>query len=65
MNGLFGLNGVLGYLIVVVALLVVVALFGFKAVEIQQREATHYYRLDTKNIQMFEKNKQFYQSHKE
>ncbi|TSA86534.1 DUF4006 family protein [Helicobacter mehlei] len=61
MNGLFGLNGILGCLIVVAILLLVVVLFGTQAVKIQQREATHYYQLDTKNIQMFEKNKQFYQ----
>ncbi|MFC3847331.1 DUF4006 family protein [Helicobacter baculiformis] len=62
MNGLFGLNGLLGCLIVVAVLLVFVGFFGFKAVQIQQREATHYYQLDAGKIEMFEKNRQFYQS---
>ncbi|WP_163533353.1 DUF4006 family protein [Helicobacter suis] len=65
MNGLFGLNGILGCLLVVVALLALVVFLGLKAVSIQQQEATHYYKLDAKNIQMFVNNQQFYQSHKE
>ncbi|BCD46259.1 DUF4006 family protein [Helicobacter suis] len=65
MNGLFGLNGILGCLLVVVALLALVVFLGLKAVSIQQQEATNYYKLDTKNIQMFVNNQQFYQSHKE
>ncbi|WP_163499220.1 DUF4006 family protein [Helicobacter suis] len=65
MNGLFGLNGILGCLLVVVALLALVVFLGLKAVSIQQQEATNYYKLDTKNIQMFVNNQHFYQSHKE
>ncbi|WP_121021372.1 DUF4006 family protein [Helicobacter vulpis] len=56
------LNGLLGYWLVVIVLLGVVAFLGTKAVHIQQEEATHYYKLDTGKIQMFEKDRQFYQS---
>lgn len=65
MNGLFGLNGILGNLIVVVVLLVAVVFFGLKAVHIQQEESTHYYKLDTKSLQMFGNKHGFYQIHKE
>ncbi|WP_233710544.1 DUF4006 family protein [Helicobacter salomonis] len=55
------LNGLFGYWLVVVVVLCIVAFLGFKAVKIQQEEATHYYKLDVGKIQMFEKNRQFYQ----
>ncbi|BDQ29356.1 hypothetical protein NHP190002_00510 [Helicobacter ailurogastricus] len=60
MNGLFGLNGILGNLLVVVILLILVAFLGLKAVHIQQEEATHYYKLDTQSLQMFGNKHEFY-----
>ncbi|BDR27932.1 DUF4006 family protein [Helicobacter suis] len=52
MNGLFGLNGILGCLLVVVALLALVVFLGLKAVSIQQQEATNYYKLDKSSYRL-------------
>jgi len=46
MNGLFGVNGLLGYLVAVVLLLSIVFIFGMNAVGIQKREATNYYKIE-------------------
>ncbi|WP_277641226.1 DUF4006 family protein [Wolinella succinogenes] len=53
MNGLFGVNGLLGYLVAVVLLLSVVGVFTFLAIGVQKEEATNYYRLEkAHDIQM-------------
>jgi hypothetical protein len=46
MNGLFGVNGLLGYLVAVVLLLSIVFVFGMNAVAVQKREATNYYKME-------------------
>lgn len=54
MNGLFGVNGLLGYLVAVVLLLSVVGVFTFLAIGVQKEEATNYYRLEKAHaIQMY------------
>lgn len=54
MNGLFGINGLLGYLVAVVLLLSIVGCFAFLAIGTQQREATNYYKLEKAHeIQMY------------
>jgi hypothetical protein len=57
MDGLFGLNGITGYLIAVVLLLSVVSFLGLKGVAVQKREAVHYYTIERPfEIQMIDKN---------
>ncbi|RDU60291.1 DUF4006 family protein [Helicobacter marmotae] len=51
MNGLFGLNGLSGYIIAVVLLLSVVAGLGTCAILTQKSVATQYYTIDTKDIE--------------
>ncbi len=46
MNGMFGVNGLLGLLVAVVLLLTVVFIFGVNAVSTQKREATNYYKIE-------------------
>ncbi len=46
MNGLFGVNGLLGYLVAVVLLLSIVFVLGMTAVGIQKSEATNYYKIE-------------------
>jgi len=46
MNGLFGINGLVGYIIAVVLLLSLVVIFAFLAVGIQSNEATNYYHIE-------------------
>lgn len=53
-NKYFHLNGLLGFLISIIVLLLIVVLFGFKAVNIQKREATNYYRIDSTNVKMID-----------
>lgn len=57
MNGLFGLNGITGYLIAVVLLLTIVFIFGSNGVAIQKREAMNYYTIEKPfDIQMISEN---------
>lgn len=49
MNGLFGLNGLTGFIIAVALLLSVVAGLGTCAVLTQKAEATHYYKIEQKD----------------
>lgn len=46
MNGLFGLNGLLGYAIAVVLLLTIVFIFGSNAVATQAKHAENYYKIE-------------------
>lgn len=45
MNGLFGINGLLGYAVAVVLLLSIVFWFGMNAVAIQSETATQSYTI--------------------
>lgn len=45
MNGIFGLNGLGGFLIAVVLLLSIVAFLGTQAVLVQHAEATNAYKI--------------------
>jgi len=45
MNGLFGVNGLLGYAVAVVLLLTIVFIFGMNAVKIQSTTATQSYTI--------------------
>ena len=45
MNGLFGINGLTGFIIAVVLLLSIVAGLGTCAILTQKAEATHYYTM--------------------
>lgn len=53
-NGYFSLNGLLGFFIAVVLLLSIVVILGFCAVNIQKREATNYYTIDTQKAIMID-----------
>lgn len=46
MNGLFGVNGLLGFFVAVVLLLSVVAFLGTCAILTQKDVATHYYKIE-------------------
>ncbi|TLD97238.1 DUF4006 family protein [Helicobacter jaachi] len=46
MNGLFGINGLTGFIVAVVLLLSIVAGLGTCAILIQKAEATHYYKIE-------------------
>ena len=57
MNGLFGVNGLLGYLVAVVLLLSVVFWFGFNAVKIQSTTASQSYEIvNPMDIKMIDPN---------
>lgn len=49
MNGLFGLNGLIGFFIAVVLLLAIVVGLGTSAILVQKAEATHYYKIEQKD----------------
>lgn len=46
MDGLFGINGLLGYVVAVVLLLSIVFIFGSNAVATQKSQATNYYKIE-------------------
>lgn len=46
MNGLFGVNGLLGYFVAVVLLLSIVAFLGTCAILTQRDVATKYYKIE-------------------
>lgn len=46
MNGLFGLNGLSGFLLAVVLLLAIVAALGYQAIVVQHREALTPYAVE-------------------
>ncbi|RAX56875.1 hypothetical protein CCZ01_08010 [Helicobacter monodelphidis] len=46
MNGLFGLNGLFGYLVAVVLLLSIVGVLGYMAVVVQKTEANNPYKIE-------------------
>ncbi len=53
MNGLFGLNGLLGFLLSVVLLLIVVVVLGYYAIKIQHAESLNAYKIENStNIPM-------------
>ncbi len=57
MNGLFGVNGLLGYVVAVVLLLAIVFILGMNAVGIQAGNAQNYYKLDKpETIKMISEN---------
>ncbi|WP_027327188.1 DUF4006 family protein [Helicobacter pametensis] len=61
MNKLFGLNGILGLLILVAVLLSVVFGLGMQAWKTQKIQATNAYSLDHQSIQAIDsKNSQYY-----
>ncbi|PAF42941.1 DUF4006 family protein [Helicobacter sp. 11S03491-1] len=45
MNGLFGINGLLGYIVAVVLVVGAAVCFGAAAIYIQKSQATHYYKI--------------------
>ena len=49
MNGLFGLNGLTGFIVAVVLLLSIVAGLGTCAILTQKAEATHFYKIEHKD----------------
>lgn len=49
MNGLFGINGLLGYLVAVLLVVGLAIGFGFLAVSVQGDNATNYYEINDKN----------------
>ncbi|PAF52308.1 DUF4006 family protein [Helicobacter sp. 13S00477-4] len=50
MNGLFGINGLLGYIVAVVLILAIVFCFGAIAIKIQKNQATNYYKIENQSI---------------
>ncbi|PAF46380.1 hypothetical protein BKH46_07890 [Helicobacter sp. 12S02634-8] len=53
MNGLFGINGLVGYVIAVVLVVGIAVFFSVVAIGVQKTQATHYYKLqDQSAIQM-------------
>lgn len=46
MDGLFGINGLLGYVVAVALLLSIVFIFGSNAVATQKSQATNYYQIE-------------------
>lgn len=63
MNGLFGVNGLLGYLAAVLLVVVLAIGFGFLAVSVQSANAQNYYEFkDYKDIKAQSvENKNFFQ----
>lgn len=63
MNGLFGINGLLGYLVAVVLVVVLAMGFGYVAVSVQSANAQNYYEFkDYKGIKAQSvENKNFFQ----
>lgn len=53
-NGYFGLNGLFGLFIAVLLLLLIVGILGCLAVNIQKKEATNYYNIDSVNVKMID-----------
>ncbi|PAF44831.1 DUF4006 family protein [Helicobacter sp. 11S02596-1] len=49
MNGLFGINGLLGYLVAVLLVVGAAGVFGFAAIHIQKSQATNYYKIDNQD----------------
>lgn len=49
MNGLFGLNGLIGFFIAVALLLAIVVGLGTGAILVQKAESTHYYKIEQKD----------------
>jgi len=43
---MYGLNGLLGYIIIIVVLLSILFILGYNALKIQQRESTNYYKIN-------------------
>lgn len=52
MNKLFGLNGLLGFLIAVVLVVGLAIGLGYVSVLVQQKESTNYYNIDRSAIEM-------------
>lgn len=46
MNGLFGINGLLGYIVAVLLVVGLAAGLGYMAVNTQKSQATNYYKID-------------------
>lgn len=46
MNGLFGINGLLGYVVAVLLVVALAAGLGYAAVSAQKSQATNYYKID-------------------
>ncbi|PAF54524.1 hypothetical protein BKH42_01040 [Helicobacter sp. 13S00482-2] len=61
MNGLFGINGLLGYIVAVLLVVGLAVGFGFAAVSIQKSQATNYYKIDNQaNIKMKSKDNAYH-----
>lgn len=66
MNKLFGLNGLLGFLIAVVLVVGLAIGLGYVSVLVQQKESTNYYNIDRSAIEMKDtQNTQYYKLIKE
>ena len=63
MNGLFGVNGLLGFLVAVVLVVGLAIGFGIVAAGVQKSNATNYYEIkDSQNIKAKStENRMFYQ----
>ncbi len=66
MNGLFGINGLLGFLVAVVLVVALAIIFGITAANVQHSNAQNHYQI--KELQKIQPNsidnKQFYQDAK-
>lgn len=49
MNGMFGINGLFGYLVAVVIVLVAAFCFGYAAIKVEKSQATNYYKIQNQN----------------
>ncbi len=66
MNGLFGINGLLGFLVAVLLVVGLAIGFGIVAADVQKSNSTNYYQIkDSQNIESKSvDNKKFYQDAK-
>ena len=46
MNGLFGINGLFGYLVAILLVVGAAIVFGIAAIKIQKEQATSYYKIE-------------------
>lgn len=53
-NRYFGLNGLSGLLISIALLLLIVIGLTYAAINVQKREATNYYSIDSGNVKMID-----------
>ncbi len=51
-GGYFSLNGLTGFIIAVLLVVSIAIIFSVCAINVQKREATNYYNMDTSKIEM-------------